>query len=89
MRRPLIDGTGALGFGFLKAFVEAGKLPRQGINFLPLRRDGLVQRLDGVVLERQTGFQRVEAFAENFYGVVLLNVTHLNQALFDARASRG
>src|SRR5450755_2649308 len=47
-------------------------MPSQRIDLLPLRGDGVVQRLDGFVLKRQSRFEHIDALAER------LHVIHRN-----------
>ena len=63
MRRAFVDGARRMALGILQSFFQFGELARQRIDLLPLVRDGPVQRLNGLVLERQPHFQRIDAFA--------------------------
>ena len=83
MRRRLVGGAGGVVLRLLQPFVQARDLPRQCVDLLPLRGYGVVQRLDGFVLERQPDFKRVDAVAEHF------RLTHLNHVPFGVPASRG
>ena len=62
--RGLIGCARRIRLGFLKPLAELRDLPRQRVNQLPLRGDGLVQRFDGVVLIGDARLQRVDALAQ-------------------------
>src|SRR5579871_815682 len=64
MRWPFVGGRGHIGFRVLQAFGERCELSRQRIDLLPLRRDGLVQLLDGLVLIGEARLQRVDPFGQ-------------------------
>ena len=49
-----------MALGVLQTFPQFRDLPRQRVDLEPLCRDGLVQRLDGLVLVGQTYFQRID-----------------------------
>src|SRR5690242_13737812 len=64
-RRRLGSGwTARLVLRLLDAVGEIGDLPGQEIDLLPLRHDGLVEILDGLVLVGDTDLQRVDAGAQ-------------------------
>ena len=52
-----------MALGILQPLFQLRELARQRVDLLPLIGDGPVQRLDGLVLERQPHFQRVDSFA--------------------------
>ena len=63
MRWRFVRRTSRIAFGVLQALFQFTQLTRHRINLLPLRRDRLVQRLDGLVLIGQAHFQSVDALA--------------------------
>src|SRR5664279_1961972 len=83
MRRRFVAGALRMSLGLLQALAQVRDLARQRVDLEPLRGDGLVQRLDGLVLKHQPGFERVDAVAER------LHLTHRNPVPFGAPASRG
>src|SRR6266702_5914115 len=83
MRRALVCGARRIRFGLLQPLAELRELPRQRVDLLPLRGDGLVQRLDGLVLIGQARLQRVDAFAQR------LDLICHGRAPYPALANRG
>ena len=63
VRRRAVDGSGLAGglFGVGDALGEAGHLPLQPLDQLPLRRDGRVEVLNCLVLMGSAHFKLVEA----------------------------
>src|SRR6476661_8108164 len=53
MRRRFVGRRRCVGLGFLEALTDACDLTRQDLDLAPLRGDGLVQGLDGIILKHQ------------------------------------
>ena len=66
MRRWFVGSARRPRLGFPQPLAETSELARQRIDLLPLCGNGLVQRLEGVVEERQPGFQRIDAVVSVF-----------------------
>src|SRR5205085_10593920 len=64
MRWRLVGRCLPVAAGFFEPVAEQQDLPLQCVDLTPLRGDGLVQGLDGVVLEHDARFQRVDPFVE-------------------------
>src|SRR5262249_14565241 len=71
-----------IGLGLAQSLVQFSDLAYQRIDLLPLRRDGLVQRLDSFILIHQPRFERIDAVAK-------LLLTHQAGAPLHAREGRG
>ena len=64
MRRRFVCDARRVALGLLQSFVQVCNLARQCVDLLPLRGNGLVERLDRLVLKRQPRLQSVNAIAE-------------------------
>src|SRR6476469_9128535 len=86
MRRTLIGGSRRIRLGLLQPLAEFCDPPRQRVDLLPLRGDGLVQRLDRVVLIGEPRLQRVDALVEYeaFAAPATLSLRHLFQIFENA-----
>src|SRR6202043_3823434 len=80
MRRRFVGGVRRVSLCFLQPLAQGCDLARQRVDLEPLRGDGLVQRLDGLVLKHQPGFERIDTVAER------IHVTHSES--FSNRRSR-
>ena len=76
MRRRLARRSGRVGFRFPQALAQTGDLACQRVDLMPLRGDGLVQRLDGRLLKHQLGLERIDPLNVAFDPTVHEAVAH-------------